>query len=37
MGNQYNFRENSTFEGNQFGDENNTQANYFNFYTEIVI
>ncbi|MBL7880763.1 MAG: hypothetical protein JNN23_13060 [Chryseobacterium gambrini] len=33
MGNQFNFGENSTFSGNQFGGSNNTQTNSFNSYS----
>jgi len=31
--NHFNFKENSTFKGNQFGGENNTQTNNFNSYS----
>ncbi|MEA1849317.1 hypothetical protein U9K52_10365 [Chryseobacterium sp. MHB01] len=33
MGDQFNFGENSTFSGNQFGGSNNTQTNNFNAYS----
>ena len=33
MGDQFNFKENSTFSGNQFGGKENVQTNYFNNYT----
>jgi len=33
MGDQFNFKENSTFSGNQFGGKGNVQTNYFNNYT----
>lgn len=33
MGNQFNFGENSTFNGNQFGGKGNVQTNYFNNYS----
>ncbi|PWN67262.1 hypothetical protein [Chryseobacterium oncorhynchi] len=33
MGDQFNFGEKSTFSGNQFGGQNNTQTNYFNSYS----
>ncbi|MCY0968287.1 hypothetical protein [Chryseobacterium wangxinyae] len=34
MGDQFNFGQNSTFNGNQFGGENNTQTNNFNSYSK---
>jgi hypothetical protein len=33
MGDQFNFGQGSTFNGNQFGGENNTQTNNFNSYS----